>query len=126
MKPLSKDITNEIREILEGCRDGRLKHDQDVFSCNSARCIAGWKIAFDIAKSRGKGIATAKRLRDRTITDFASARSDDECLPEWYYAKEAWGLVAQEASGLFDTDSTLDQQFALLEKLEAGERLEDK
>lgn len=136
LKPLSKKITNEIRWILEGCRDGKLKHNQEAFHCGTAHCIAGWKVTLDASKMIDGALLTAdfgedegalpKMVNGWDLTKFRrkNARyiwNDD--FDDWAYAQSKWRLIGEEASGLFDWRRTFEQQFALLEKLENGERI---
>lgn len=126
MKPLPKNVTGEIRSILEGCRDGRLKHNQRVFHCGTAHCIAGWKQALDFAKACNvKNIARVKFAyeTDTPVGKYAA------CFEKWStvgastYAQEQWGLTYTEARILFNGLASFPGQFALLEQLERGERV---
>jgi hypothetical protein len=44
------------------------------------------------------------------------------CSP-WSYAAKAWGLTDCEADILFGSDSTFDEQFDVLERMERGEEV---
>ena len=126
MKKLPKKITNEIRKILEGCRDGELKHKQSEYHCGTAHCIAGWKAAFDYAKvNKDKSILTANFDREVERYDeigrFMNAKHSTYF--EDIYAQKQWRLTDTEANALFEMRATFDEQFALLEKLENGLRV---
>lgn len=123
LQPLSKEITGEIRNILEECRDGRRLHNQLHFasdtSCGTAHCIAGWKVHDDL-KERVTYVACGDGLLDMIV---------DDCPPfdfnEWDYAQKEWALTDGESNKLFSSNRTFEEQFELLEKLERGERLVD-
>jgi hypothetical protein len=127
MKRLPKKITNEIREILEGCRDGKLKHDQRSIHCGTSHCIAGWKAVLDTAKAKRKPeIIDCDFDRDWDcrvdVTDFCSGAGYRDNA--WVYAVTAWRLNLEEGYVLFRSSATFSEQFALLEKMERGERVE--
>lgn len=124
MKRLPKKITNEIRDILEGCRDGRLKHDQENYHCGTSHCIAGWKATIDYAKAKKLDAETLDipEWGDRALDRFMKALVD--CTDEGYYARKQWELTDTEAYQLFDACTTFPEQFALLAKLEAGQRVD--
>lgn len=135
MEALSKEITNEIRFILEGCRDGKLKHKQEDFHCGTRHCIAGWKTLLDYsAEISDPKILTSKRLDyrwEKTLAPFFKKHgvTEDDNIEAWssldpVYAQKEWKLSRQEAYQLFSPYASFDSQFALLEKLEAGERVE--
>lgn len=128
-KPLPKEITDEIRFILEGCRDGRLEHRQTYEHCGTAHCIAGWKQAMDFAKACKVADITQVTWDEYTEepeqhTDCFHRWTSDKPASAWLYAEKAWGLFAGEAEALFDGGATFDEQFALLEDLEAGKRVD--
>jgi hypothetical protein len=121
VEPLSKEITQEIRTILEECRDGKRLHRQAAYatttSCGTAHCIAGWKVHDDF----GDKVSYFPFV----FGDPNEFNIEIENYPEfdaWGYAKEAWRLTNTEASTLFLADSTFEEQFSLLEELEAGKR----
>jgi hypothetical protein len=124
LEPLPKSITDEIRFILEGCRDGRLKHKQDNYHCGTKHCVAGWKEIMDfVSETNGNNLnvtARSKRFNDWQRRAYESLNLAD--ADTWNYAERAWGLTDNESFLLFDMDATLDDQFSLLERLEAGER----
>lgn len=126
MKPLPKRITNEIREILEGCQSGRLEHEQEIYHCGTAHCIAGWKAVLDYSKAKNnksiiKADFDANSSFDCKITNFINQKQG--VFFEDAYAQVVWKLTDKEAEILFDSEATFEQQFALLEKLENGERV---
>lgn len=129
LKPLPKTITDEIRLILEGCRDGRLDHKQSNYHCGTSHCIAGWKIVMDyIKKTKDDAIVTADfSSADFSYNDFygnvlgEEIKADED---EWVYARKQWRLTESEAVILFRAHATFPEQFALLEKLERGLRVE--
>lgn len=130
LKPLSKQITDEIRFILEGCRDGKLKHDQLEFHCGTSHCIAGWCEVIDYANARN--LKTPYRITGSSEAfthwhDDALAalkqRPDASETAAYGYAQHKWGLGCREAEALFNACATFPEQFTLLEKLEAGERV---
>lgn len=116
MEKLSKKITNEIRQILEDCQSGKLKHDQSEFHCGTSHCVAGWKELLDYNSKNCAEERTATldfRKWIRRFSDFSA----------WGYAQDRWELTDKEADTLFSDCATFPEQFALLEKLEAGERV---
>jgi hypothetical protein len=121
VEPLSKEITSEIRTILEECRDGKRLHKQQAYatktSCGTAHCIAGWKVHDDMGY-RVKYVPYGTFQEDLDME-----LKDDSEFDAWEYAKEAWQLTNAEATTLFDMDSTFEEQFALLETLESGKRV---
>jgi hypothetical protein len=132
LKPLPKKITREIRRILTGCKTGKLQHYQGNYHRGTSHCIAGWKAVLDAAKdvpdivkadfgrfSNEDSTPTILRQYEPLEPFFAA----DSINALWDYARAQWRLTSKEASRLFDGCASLDEQFALLEKLEAGERL---
>lgn len=123
LQPLQKEITDEIRNILEECRDGKRLHNQGYFatknSCGTAHCIAGWKVFGDF-----KNIITYSKFAN-DMFDMVIDGCDPEDFNEWNYAKKSWTLTGCEADILFDACATFEEQFSLLERLECGERLSD-
>lgn len=121
LQPLSKEITDEIRSILEECRDGKRLHNQEYFatknSCGTAHCIAGWKVFDDF-----KNIITYAPYRNDTFYMFIDG-CDPEDFDEWEYARDSWKLTDSESHILFGSCSTFENQFNLLEMLERGERI---
>jgi hypothetical protein len=128
MEKLPKHTTDEIREILEGCKSGELNHNQQNFHCGTKHCIAGWKEVFDFAKYKKDPaikIADEGLLRDLGLSEFTS--NEEDCGDfYWGYAESAWDITSAEADILFSPSSDFDLQFALLERLESGERVIDK
>jgi hypothetical protein len=131
LQPLPKSITDEIRQILEDCQSGKLKHNQADAHCGSSHCVCGWKAVLDYAKERGDtkvlsaNFDTEKSCSQK-VSIFAAERSDthDDSVEEYNYAKTVWRLTNSEAIALFSPTATFEEQFALLEKLERGERIE--
>lgn len=128
LKPLPKKITNEIRKILEGCKSGELLHDQNSFyNCGTARCVAGWKAVQDFAKQTGKQVRVIGY--GNTAPYRLSKFLEQGCLKRverwgaWGYAQSKWRLSQGEAMTLFKASARFKDQFALLEKLERGERI---
>jgi len=122
LQPLAKEITDEIRLILEGCRDGRLKHDQTSFHCGTKHCIAGWKEMLDYRKAANRPTA---QIAGKKFSEWMNRNPGSLTIPRWLawgYAQRTWDLTNTEANILFDSDATFDDQFALLEKLERGKR----
>ena len=121
VEPLSKEITQEIRTILEECRDGKRLHSQDAYAtvtdCGTAHCIAGWKVYDDFGD---KVIYFPFVFGDPN--EFGIEIEDYPGFDAWAYAEKAWGLTDTEATTLFLADSTFEEQFSLLEELEAGNR----
>jgi hypothetical protein len=127
MKRLPKKITNEIREILEGCRDGKLKHDQTSYHCGTSHCIAGWKAVRDFAKAKNDQslLECNFEAKDEYLDELESFLEEIAATnDEWLYAKKQWQLTANESIVFFDYKKTYREQFALLETLERGERVE--
>lgn len=126
MEALPKKITKEIRGILEGIKSGTLAHRQDLYHRGTSHCVAGWKCVYDFARAQKDNDIlnmdfdhdACVQLSDRLMN---AINNDDE----WLYAQKQWHLTEKESSALFNVRATLEQQFALLEKLEAGERIED-
>jgi hypothetical protein len=121
LKPLSKEVTDDIRGILEGIRSGRYQHDQRVFHslCGTAHCVAGWKQALDYAakrKEEGKDVD----IRGPLTECFLRGEMGVSALT---YAKTKWGLTDWEQELLFAGYADFALQFGLLETLEAGYRL---
>jgi hypothetical protein len=114
-----QQATQEIREILEGIRDGRLEHNQRWFFCGTARCVAGWKVALDYMKENPDA---PKEVDEETLYEYAECSLEDPydgCLQSpWKYAMERWGLSEEDADELFDEGATIAGQFAVLERLE--------
>jgi len=109
---LPKAVTDEIRFILEGCRDGKLERTQVVFHCGTAHCVAGWKQVLDFQKIN-------------KLEEPSHQRVDLERLsPDtWAYAAGEWGLTMAESEELFGSHVTIDDQFDVLIRLEKGFRL---
>jgi hypothetical protein len=121
VKPLPKEITSEIRTILEECRDGKRLHRQESYatktSCGTAHCIAGWKVHKDM------GYRVKYVPYDSSHAIDLDMQLEDDCdFDAWEYAKSAWQLTTAEATTLFDSNSTYEGQFGLLEILERGNR----
>jgi hypothetical protein len=120
MEPLSKEITQEIRTILEECRDGKRLHRQAAYatetSCGTAHCIAGWKVHDDF----GNNVEYVPWSSFDNAMDIRPKK--EESFDAWEYARDAWKLTESESDTLFDMDATFEEQFSLLEKLEAGNR----
>lgn len=112
LKPLSKEITDQIRFILEGIKAGRLAHYQETVHCGSAHCVAGWHAVF---KAQENGVEyDPLQGRFRSNPGFEDA---------WLLAEKDWKLTEAEANILFSANATLKVQFALLEYLERGQRV---
>jgi len=107
---LPKDVTDEIREILEGCRDGRLEHEQRYSHCGTAHCVAGWKQVRDCLRDTGK-----EEHDEGELFDYGGMA--------WDYAQQQWGLSDPESAELFRMSAQLPDQFEVLRKLESGLRL---
>jgi hypothetical protein len=118
VEPLSKEITSEIRTILEECRDGKRLHKQRAYAtktdCGTAHCIAGWKVHDDLGNQ-------VSYVGHENYLDMKL--KDDTNFDVWSYARDSWQLTESEAYILFDMDSTFEDQFALLETLESGKRV---
>lgn len=133
--PLNPDSLKEIRDILDGVKSGRLPHDQTdyhtITDCGTAHCIAGWKAHNDAVKAGYVPVYELRKISlfnesltiSKVLTDFLveSIHNTDP----WIYAKIEWELTVDESFYLFDSESTLDAQFELLEVLEAGYTVED-
>lgn len=123
--PADPKALKEIRGILEGIESQRLLHYQNSYhaqtECGTAHCIAGWKAHNDAIKA-GLDFTYTKSCFDEVssaeLDEFMKDKSGTSS--EWVYAEEQWGLEPIEAAHLFDTHLTLDEQFELLEVLEAG------
>ncbi len=122
--PMNPEALKEIRDILEGVKSGQLLHKQKEYHtitpCGTAHCIAGWKTHNDAIKA---GLHLDYEYDEEDRTSFSQQL--DEFLEQrngsvWSHAQQAWGLRWIESDILFDSDSTLDQQFEMLELLEAG------
>ena len=131
LNPLPKEVTDEIRFILEGIQSGQLKHEQRAYhsDCGTAHCVAGWKQILDYEKLGGKlDDLDWVEYEDFEYTDCISNKLTEtlqtEANPE-NYAREKWNLSYPESYLLFNVDATLPEQFALLELLERGERIEN-
>lgn len=142
--PLPKETTDQIRYILEGIQSGKLKHEQRAYhsDCGTAHCVAGWLQVLDYEKLGGAledltwentGESCCKE-GTQGWTDCDSSELDEYLIGKGYlneyegtesYAARRWGLSYEEAVILFNVDSTLPEQFALLKRLEAGERIND-
>lgn len=130
LKPLPKEVTNEIRFILEGCRDGRLEHNQEEFHCGSAHCISGWKEVMDYSKTATDNVTADDITHTSGFRDWerqwekALTAQGVDTPTTWDYARHQWGLTYKEAYELFWDKKAFPEQFAMLEKLEAGERVQ--
>lgn len=127
--PIRTETLIEIREILEGVKHGRLLHDQRSFhtqtACGTAHCIAGWKAHNDAAKvipGLDYTYQGPEEITSEELDEFMYSKAKTQS--EWRYAEKEWGLTATEASHLFESHVTLDEQFELLEVLEAGYTVE--
>lgn len=123
MDSLSKTITNELREILEGCQSGKLQHYQQNFHCGTKHCIAGWWFLFDYAKLKNDDSVFTAHLSSVDAGELVRDISEEFYTLD--YIVKTKGLTTLEASLLFEAHSAFDLQFAVLEALEAGQRLED-
>lgn len=102
--------SEEIRSILDRCKSGELAHDQSLFFCGTARCIAGWKVHLDYVKK----------------SKNPNPESDDLWLflpknaeyPSTYAARK-WKLDHDQAWRLFGSEATFPEQYAVVEELEA-------
>lgn len=139
MDKLGKKALKEIRWILEGIRDGKLKHEQGSIHCGSAHCLCGWKATLDYARAKKKAIASIipvdvdeTTVRGNGSVAWAISKFCTTNLamvgyrgwPEWKYAQDKWGLTTAEADMMFDGGNTLTQMFIQLELLEQGYRAE--
>jgi hypothetical protein len=94
-------------------------HDQEVFICDTRRCIAGWTIEFStewefdtVATVKPVGMSTVEALDLGEVESVSAA------------AKEILGLTDDEADYLFFCESN-DEAIRYLEKLIATERTVD-
>lgn len=113
LQPLPKEITDQIRFILEGIKAGKLEHNQEVVHCGTAHCVAGWHAVF---KAKEKGIEY-----DPVEERFCGNPGFGDA---WDLAEADWCLTESEANILFSRDADLITQFALLRYLESGERVD--
>lgn len=116
---MNKKITKEIRDILEGIRDGRLKYTQELYHCGTAHCVAGWKLVLDMCKEdKTLDIESIGRYETNEFLKENTGYGEDT----GDYATRHWKLSRAESETLFDEDARLEDQFALLESLESGVR----
>lgn len=143
MERISEKATKEIRYILEGVRDGELKHEQSTYHCGTGHCIAGWKEVLDFARQKSrKGFFTVPKKFinaeyvnefDRStdigkeLNSFVAEREENTLFSNYSYgyAQKEWNLNNEEAVQLFHADARLKNQFSVLKKLESGKRLID-
>lgn len=97
---ITREATAEIEDILTGCRSGRLRHNQEIFHCGTAHCIAGWHEV---------------RKEEESTCGIGSP---------WQNAQKDWGLSESEATLFFASNAVFPLQFAVLETLKAGYRLQ--
>ncbi len=109
MERLSETIISEIEYILEGCRSGKLQHNQQSYNCSTAHCIAGWYVVFKHSESK------EKLKHDFVIEDTTP----------WVEAQSDWGLSNSEANILFSSEAEFVYQFALLDWFKQGKRVKD-
>jgi hypothetical protein len=124
-QPITKDNTDEIREILEGCQTGKLRHDQRNYHCGTSHCIAGFKQVLDMSKEFGNEVFDLDfglPMRRSGLTPLAKQMLSTDVGA---YAQDAWGLSDIEAVILFHSHATFGFQFALLEWLESGKRVSE-
>ena len=94
-KPLSKKITQEIREILEDSHIERTAANRRHPRFRWTHTLKGWKRVLEPAK----------------------------CWENVEYAIATWQLTYHEASGIFVHSTGYRQQFAILKHLESGKRV---
>ena len=116
--------TEEIRMILDGCKSGELDHEQEVYFCRTARCVAGWKATFDFEKEHGR-YGTNEEVEDWAIKQVWGYNKEAEYgrlynPTVWSYAEIAWGLPwdSSRVIDLFGSTATFEQQYEALARLE--------
>lgn len=120
--PMNPEALKEIRDILEGVKSGQLLHDQSSYhsqtACGTAHCVAGWKAHNDAIKAGVTVTYNSYIDGYAKLDEFMNKKIGTSS--EWDYAQTDWDLSRQEAEELFKCEATLDEQFELLEVLEAG------
>lgn len=138
-RPLPKEITDDIRSILEGIKSGELKHKQKTVHCGTAHCVCGWKAVLDYSNEPEVDpeiiYADFGMWRDSKFSfDIAAycmakvklqKKRPHAYAIEWQYAQMVWQLTYPESMSLFDGNRTLDGMFDTLQHLEAGDRCYD-
>lgn len=117
--PFENDMkaSEEIRSILDRCKSGELAHQQDMYFCGTARCIAGWKVHFDYCKEMDVQDPTTMALID--FAEEHTADVDGFKNNAWGYAQKTWGLTYKQAERLFEWHRTFPEQYRVVEELEA-------
>lgn len=144
LPPLPKEITDQIRYILEKIESGEFRHTQETYHCGSSHCIAGWHAVIvaetlGVKHSERNGSFTHPSVKydeydqDNEYDDLFFAdecpqevkdfflRLEDSC--EWGIAAEDWQLTTDEQNLMFNSDADFATQKRLLEYLELGERV---
>jgi hypothetical protein len=124
MEKIRRKAINQMSEILAGIVQGRLKHDQSVWHCGTAHCVAGWNTALNhkrLYRKQVKMQLEAEGLENEHELGAWDASTPDG-LSDGCLAKEDWDLSSREANYMFDGDASLDEQIGLIEFLRAGHR----
>ena len=93
-----------IENLLNGVWSGRLEHNQQAYSCDTAKCIAGWDIALN--------------CKDSTLDLII-----EEGNP-WAWSRDNNNLTEAEATLLFHGNSNKETHELTLKALKAGRRLD--
>jgi hypothetical protein len=146
----TKEALDELQEIVDKIKSGEYLHRQASFhtktdgvtanniagfhldtGCNTAHCIAGWKIVRDLKRL---GVDPYYRIQfemlnedfriDFTASTMAEIRGADLNLyldikrgEEWGYAQGQWNLTPDEASAIFRVNATLEDIEDELQKM---------
>lgn len=115
--PTQENI-NEIASYLKSFEDGTRRHNQqDIHSCKSSHCLAGWK-AYEDATKEGLVIDDwgtydyldgSTSAESKKLEHFCATELDFQFADEMDYAAQVWGLNDKESDLLFDGDLTLEQ-----------------
>lgn len=104
---MDKKKLEQLQFIFDGIESGRLEHDQAVYSCGSAKCVAGWAVHLYV--------------EDPDLIDWINAEVDDLDIGTWF--EDYFDLYPLEADLIVDCGSTASLHRLTMKALSQGRRL---
>lgn len=119
VKPLSDKAVAEMRFIMDGILEGRLKHNQKAWHCGTAHCFMGWAmVLLRSAERNKKSIFTTSVRKDvSSVCSHGYGYSDMDG-----FIMNRWGITWNEWSKIADSDNTKGQLNSYIKRLENGYR----
>lgn len=126
---LTKERYEEVKAIIADIRSGKKSHNQALYHCGTAHCIAGWLEVNELERrglsttwiqpdpeNLGKVLWVANDGTFRPKSPVVSEKID--CMSDtWEWAGDYLGITETEDLFLFDLELTLDEIEANLENL---------